>query len=182
MTVQALTREAGCYRGTFYYHYRYIEDFLDDVLGQLLNEELATTIAPVIAGQSGTPEIADAARRIEPYLDRIGLLLNSQIGRRLQPAIIQRVFTYWKELLGIELVEGAPNRGHAEFVIGGALAMWAWRARQPSPIPAQQLFSPAFVFSVRELLGALYGGADASQPAKLSSHNYGTGADRPRRI
>ena len=83
----------------------------------------------ISSGQGQPLEITAASARIEPSLDRLGLLLNSQIGRRLQPDIIERIFTYWRKLLEIELPPGTPMHGHAEFIMGGALAMWAWRAR-----------------------------------------------------
>ena len=86
-------------------------------------------VLSISSGQGQPLEITAASARIEPSLDRLGLLLNSQIGRRLQPDIIERIFTYWRKLLEIELPPGTPMRGHAEFIMGGALAMWAWRAR-----------------------------------------------------
>ncbi len=82
-------------------------------------------------------------------------LLNTRTGRSLQSEIAKRIFMYWRTLLGIELVEGMPRRGHAEFLIGGALAMWAWRARQSPPIPVQQLSTPDFLGTVQNILRSL---------------------------
>lgn len=173
-----LTRAAGCYRGTFYYHFADIDDFLNVAVSEFVQIELAAVMREVLTeaivlsrtpksaqmptnGQPRTGEAAPSPRLqlansdLDRRLRRLGVLLNSSVGAQLQSKIIELIVESWRESFGIDLKEGTPHRGIAQFVIGGGLALWAWRARQEEPIRIEHLITPPLVASIANLISAV---------------------------
>lgn len=173
-----LTRAAGCYRGTFYYHFADIDDFLNEAVCEFINTELAPVmlnvlteaisrshaseglqvpkISQALADEAkSSPRPALTASDLDRRARRLGILLNSAVGAQLQPKIIELVLDRWREILAIDVKEGTPQRGIAQFVIGGGLALWAWRERQEEPIQIEHLVTPPMVTTVANLIRAI---------------------------
>ncbi|MDY5785058.1 TetR/AcrR family transcriptional regulator [Corynebacterium sp.] len=155
ISVAALTAEAGCNRGTFYYHFQDLEDFYDDVLTEVINE---TTSATMVGFISGTLTVETAMTRIvdlEPAVTQIGTLLNSSVSGHFRPRISETIALNWHRKLGINPSQAGPQRAVMEFTLGGILSMWAWRARQDPPLPLESLAQPEFVAAVAGLVRQL---------------------------
>ncbi|MBZ8177293.1 TetR family transcriptional regulator [Corynebacterium poyangense] len=161
ISVQALTCEAGCNRGTFYYHFHDIEDFYDDILTQVFDDNLVSTVVEIISGEQSVEEGIPNINHFDQAVTKIGQLLNSSVSSHFRPRITKVITQNWQSKLGInptvaeDASDIAVKQAISEFILGGILSMWAWRARQTPPPPLESLARPEFIGSIAELMRQL---------------------------
>lgn len=151
ITVGMVAEQAELNRGTFYYHFKSMDDLVDRVIEDevLGNESVMQNVFGLIAGSSTVDSLETLINR---KTDRFALLIN-QGGMDLFSVKIKRlVFATWKAILCDEGEELSPStRMIIEYSTSGVIGIIAYGALHGSgEVPPE--FFPSFAKSNSDFL------------------------------
>lgn len=155
VSVGAVTRAAGCNRGTFYYHFKDVDALIDDALDGVLLDDGAIVDALFCVMRTGELDpLEDEC--LAPRLHRIMLVLDSGTAHKVRRIVNDAVLQRWEELLASE---GRTLTHDGEFAIrfmlSGVVGYLLARGNAYEAAGAMRLLSPsddarAYVRSVSE--------------------------------
>ena len=140
ITVGMVAEQAELNRGTFYYHFKSMDDLVDRVIEDeiLGNESVMQNVFGLIAGSSTVDSLETLINR---KTDRFALLIN-QGGMDLFSVKIKRlVFATWKAILCDDGEELAPNtRLIIEYSTSGIIGIITYGARHETESTSPEFF------------------------------------------
>ena len=135
-----VAEQAELNRGTFYYHFKSMDDLIDRVIEDeiLGNESVMQNVFGLIAGSSTVDSLETLINR---KTDRFALLIN-QGGMDLFSVKIKRlVFATWKAILCDDGEELAPNtRLIIEYSTSGIIGIITYGARHETESTSPEFF------------------------------------------
>lgn len=140
ISVVALSKEAHCNRGTFYYYFTDIYELLDRIIEKNLPTRLPDYLRAAITGSASEEDLKAVVLSEREQIDRLASLLSRSTSpyttRRLKDSAIK----VWARTMGIS-VEDLSNsdRLFFEFMASGLFGVLAYHATHPKEASYEEL-------------------------------------------
>ena len=140
ISVVALSKEAHCNRGTFYYYFTDIYELLDRIIEKNIPTSLPSYLQGAITGTLQEEELKTAVLAEQERIDRLAWLLSRSTSpyttRRLKNSAIKA----WAKAMGISAEElSNSDRLFFEFLASGMFGALAYHAEHPSEASYEEL-------------------------------------------
>ncbi len=140
IAVGALTEKAGCNRGTFYYHYRDMDDLMDKMIEENLPKEIPSFVLSCMMGLEEVGEVGTVVSQASPRIDRLCMLLNSKSSAYVAVRVKRAIVKLWEDTFGLDARSSVEVAVFFEFVVSGLMGVMAYRAETGLKVSIQEVF------------------------------------------
>ena len=140
ISVVALSKQAHCNRGTFYYYFTDIYDLLDRVIDKNIPTSLAPVYLGYLGGQVSIAMLKQAMDAESERLTRLGILLMKSDSSYCSDRLKDHSISLWCTLLGGDR-DSLDKCDYLmfEFVAGGIMGMLAHCGKHHEPLTADDV-------------------------------------------
>lgn len=140
ISVVALSKEAHCNRGTFYYYFADIYELLDRIIEKNIPLSLPKYLNATLAGTLSEEDLHAAVMAEHERIDRLASLLSRSTSpyttKRLKNAAIKA----WGKIMGISAEElSNSDRLFFEYLISGVFGALAYHSEHPKEASYEEL-------------------------------------------
>lgn len=151
ITVSALTKQARCNRGTFYYYFNDVYDLLDKVVKESVPAKLPSALVACVlkvaetgentqAVESAYERMFETAGLSQVGLDRLCVLLNCDVAPLVMKRVKAVAMKLWADILGLKEDQMTGQiRIALEFSMSGLMGILAYRAESGLRVRAEDI-------------------------------------------
>ncbi|MDO4502573.1 MAG: TetR/AcrR family transcriptional regulator [Coriobacteriia bacterium] len=140
ISVVALSKEAHCNRGTFYYYFTDIYELLDRIIEKNIPTKLPNYLQAAIAGSLREEDIKAAILAERDRIDRLASLLSRSTSPYTNRRLKNSAIKVWAKAMGMTTEDlSSTDRLFFEFMASGLFGALAYHAEHPQEASYEEL-------------------------------------------
>ncbi|MDO4182320.1 MAG: TetR/AcrR family transcriptional regulator [Coriobacteriia bacterium] len=140
ISIVALSKQAHCNRGTFYYYFTDIYDLLDRLIEKNLPRTISRHVLSYMAGKESADDLEVAVREENDHIEKLGILLTRSESNYCAEKLKATLIDVWCLGTGTRLEDMNQNDYLLfEFMASGVLGMLAYTTKNGSYLNAKDI-------------------------------------------